>query len=90
MGAAISAMTENLLRVVENCTCHLFLVQDNSIADMLYRKVRVLCWIMTSPTGLNEKAIHSYRTWGRRCNKLLVVSSAENSSFPVPVISKSS
>ena len=55
---------------------------------MLYKKVRVLCWVMTSPAGLQTKAIHSYKTWGHRCNKILFFSSAENSSFPAPVISK--
>ncbi|XP_067950894.1 glycoprotein-N-acetylgalactosamine 3-beta-galactosyltransferase 1-like [Watersipora subatra] len=59
---------------------------DTSVRDLLYRKVRVLCWVMTTPDGLMTKAIHSYKTWGHRCNKVLFFSSAENSSFPAPVI----
>ena len=50
--------------------------------------MRVLCWIMTSPDNLEKKAIHVYRTWAHKCNKLIFVSSKENNTFPAPVISK--
>ena len=61
---------------------------DTSLADYLESKVRVLCWIMTSPDNLEKKAIHVYRTWAHKCNKLIFVSSKENNTFPAPVISK--
>lgn len=45
-------------------------------------KVRVLCWIMTYPAALNRKTIHVKKTWGKRCNKLLFISSVKNDTFP--------
>ncbi|XP_067951590.1 glycoprotein-N-acetylgalactosamine 3-beta-galactosyltransferase 1-like isoform X2 [Watersipora subatra] len=59
---------------------------DTSLADMLYSKVRILCWVMTSPDNLEKKAIHVYKTWAHKCNKLLFISSKENKTFPAPVI----
>ncbi|XP_064614559.1 glycoprotein-N-acetylgalactosamine 3-beta-galactosyltransferase 1-like [Liolophura sinensis] len=55
---------------------------DSTVAEELYRKIRVLCWVMTSPENLEKKAIHVRATWGKRCNKLLFMSSVTNSSFP--------
>lgn len=47
-------------------------------AQKLAQEVKVLCWIMTSPKNHQKKAIHVKRTWGKRCNKLLFMSSADN------------
>ncbi|ELU14126.1 hypothetical protein CAPTEDRAFT_4255 [Capitella teleta] len=56
---------------------------DNTeIADALYDKVRVLCWIMTAPENLDSKAKHVKATWGKRCNKLIFVSDHEDPDFP--------
>jgi len=43
----------------------------------LYNKVRVLCWVMTSPANHQTKAKAVKDTWGTRCNILLFMSSAE-------------
>ncbi|XP_034472897.1 glycoprotein-N-acetylgalactosamine 3-beta-galactosyltransferase 1 isoform X3 [Drosophila innubila] len=54
-------------------------VHDNSsIADKLYSEVRILCWIMTNSTNHQKKARHVKRTWGKRCNKLIFMSSAKD------------
>ncbi|XP_055620901.1 glycoprotein-N-acetylgalactosamine 3-beta-galactosyltransferase 1-like isoform X2 [Toxorhynchites rutilus septentrionalis] len=44
----------------------------------LTENVRVLCWVMTTPANHETKALHVKRTWGRRCNKLLLMSSTED------------
>ncbi|XP_065092560.1 glycoprotein-N-acetylgalactosamine 3-beta-galactosyltransferase 1-like [Ochlerotatus camptorhynchus] len=44
----------------------------------LSEDIRVLCWVMTTPVNHDTKAIHVKQTWGRRCNKLLLMSSTED------------
>ncbi|XP_035243354.1 glycoprotein-N-acetylgalactosamine 3-beta-galactosyltransferase 1-B [Anguilla anguilla] len=56
--------------------------QDNSVADELYQKVRVLCWVMTGPKNLEKKARHVKATWTRHCNVALFMSSEEDPDFP--------
>ncbi|CAD6995920.1 glycoprotein-N-acetylgalactosamine 3-beta-galactosyltransferase 1 [Ceratitis capitata] len=47
----------------------------SSLAEQLAMDVRILCWVMTTPNNHKTKAIHVRRTWGRRCNRLLFVTS---------------
>ncbi|XP_007902955.1 glycoprotein-N-acetylgalactosamine 3-beta-galactosyltransferase 1 [Callorhinchus milii] len=56
--------------------------ENQSVADDLYKKVRILCWVMTGPQNLATKAAHIKATWGKRCNILLFMSSEENKDFP--------
>ncbi|KAH8378271.1 hypothetical protein KR093_010476, partial [Drosophila rubida] len=56
---------------------------DNStVADQLKKEVRVLCWVMTNPTNHKTKARHVKKTWGKRCNILLFMSSAKDDELP--------
>ncbi|XP_070000802.1 glycoprotein-N-acetylgalactosamine 3-beta-galactosyltransferase 1 isoform X2 [Penaeus vannamei] len=50
-------------------------------ANRLAQKVRVLCWVMTQPASHDKKAVHVKATWGRRCNKLIFISSKNNESL---------
>ena len=47
---------------------------DAEVAEALAKKVRVLCWVMTSPSNFEKKAKHVKATWGKRCNILLFMS----------------
>ncbi|XP_071101942.1 glycoprotein-N-acetylgalactosamine 3-beta-galactosyltransferase 1-like [Haliotis cracherodii] len=55
---------------------------DTSIADNMAKKVRVLCWVMTSPTNFRTKADVVKETWGHRCNILLFFSSVVDPHLP--------
>ncbi|CAL1538113.1 unnamed protein product [Lymnaea stagnalis] len=57
-------------------------IPQDAIAKELYRKVRVACWILTSPQNLDKKAIHVKNTWTKRCHIVVFMSSVQNDSFP--------
>jgi glycoprotein-N-acetylgalactosamine 3-beta-galactosyltransferase len=62
--------------------------ENTSIAQQLFKEVRVLCWVMTNPKNHRKKAIHVMKTWGKRCNQLIFMSSIndpEIKSVPLPV-----
>lgn len=46
-----------------------------NISKFLEKEVRILCWIMTCPENHKSKARHVQETWGKRCNKLIFISS---------------
>lgn len=61
---------------------------NNKLANQLHNDVKLLCWIMTSPENHRKKAFHVKNTWGKRCNKLIFMSSTKDSlidSIPLPV-----
>ncbi|XP_061203795.1 glycoprotein-N-acetylgalactosamine 3-beta-galactosyltransferase 1-B-like [Neopsephotus bourkii] len=55
---------------------------NSSLAQALYERVRVLCWVMTSPSTLETRARHVRATWARHCNVVLFMSSAPEPSLP--------
>ncbi|XP_037535513.1 glycoprotein-N-acetylgalactosamine 3-beta-galactosyltransferase 1-B [Nematolebias whitei] len=56
--------------------------EDSHLADELYRKVRILCWVMTGPKNLETKARHAKQTWSRHCNVVVFMSSVDDPDFP--------
>ncbi|XP_026223560.1 glycoprotein-N-acetylgalactosamine 3-beta-galactosyltransferase 1-A [Anabas testudineus] len=56
--------------------------EDSWVADVLYQKVRVLCWVMTGPYNLQSRARHVRATWSRHCNVVVFMSSVEDPDFP--------
>ncbi|XP_039092173.1 glycoprotein-N-acetylgalactosamine 3-beta-galactosyltransferase 1 [Hyaena hyaena] len=56
--------------------------ENTDIAEYLYQKVKILCWVMTGPQNLEKKAKHVKATWAQHCNKVLFMSSVENKDFP--------
>lgn len=55
---------------------------EDEVARELREKVKVLCWVMTGPKNHEKKARHVKRTWGKRCNILLFMSSKEDKALP--------
>ncbi|XP_066966749.1 glycoprotein-N-acetylgalactosamine 3-beta-galactosyltransferase 1-like isoform X2 [Macrobrachium rosenbergii] len=44
-----------------------------NVANRLFHEVRVLCLVVTYPAHHVSYALHVYRTWGKRCTKILFV-----------------
>ncbi|XP_055848909.1 glycoprotein-N-acetylgalactosamine 3-beta-galactosyltransferase 1-like isoform X2 [Episyrphus balteatus] len=57
---------------------HTHSTENSSLANQLYNEVRILCWVMTQPANHQKKAKHVQRTWGKRCNKVVFMSSQED------------
>ncbi|XP_017075049.1 LOW QUALITY PROTEIN: glycoprotein-N-acetylgalactosamine 3-beta-galactosyltransferase 1 [Drosophila eugracilis] len=55
---------------------------NTTVAEQLKKEVRILCWVMTNPTNHKKKARHVKRTWAKRCNILLFMSSGEDEELP--------
>uniref|UniRef100_A0A8C2I8F2 N-acetylgalactosaminide beta-1,3-galactosyltransferase n=1 Tax=Cyprinus carpio TaxID=7962 RepID=A0A8C2I8F2_CYPCA len=59
-----------------------FFLFDGTLADALYKSVRILCWVMTGPNNLEKKARHVKATWSRHCNIVVFISSVDDPDFP--------
>jgi glycoprotein-N-acetylgalactosamine 3-beta-galactosyltransferase len=70
---------------VESTNLEKSLLYDETLADVLFQKVRIVCLVMTMPKNHEERAQHIKATWGRRCNKLVFFSTAYTSVLD-PVI----
>lgn len=55
---------------------------EHELADKLFAEVKILCWVFTHPENHYTKVPAVRNTWGRRCNKLLFMSTEEIEGFP--------
>lgn len=56
---------------------------DDNLARKLYEEVKVLCMILTHPANHANKSMAVKNTWGKKCNKLIFLSSESHSEFDV-------
>lgn len=55
---------------------------DTTKADELYKKVKILCFVITTVSKLDKTIPVVNATWGRRCNKILFVLCPSNKKEP--------
>lgn len=48
---------------------------NKTVANQLKKSTRILCWILSQPNNHETRARHIKKTWGKHCNKFLVMSS---------------
>ena len=84
IGNVLTGHFSTLNNIVErtNTFSFFFVLDDDTVAVDLSKRVRVLCFVMTCPERLDSKASHVKATWGSRCNKVLYVSDYLNTTFP--------
>lgn len=56
------------------------------ISHDLFNEVKILCLIMTRPKTHKSKAFHVKNTWGKRCNKLLFLTTKFDPDLDTVVI----
>jgi hypothetical protein len=54
---------------------------DDSLAQKLFNEVKILCMVITYPPNHMKKGIHVQNTWGKRCNKLIFITSKEDDAL---------
>ncbi|XP_046562351.1 glycoprotein-N-acetylgalactosamine 3-beta-galactosyltransferase 1-B-like [Haliotis rubra] len=55
---------------------------DDYGEDVKASRVRISCWVMTNPNNLEKRSRYIQMTWGKRCDKLVFISSETNTTFP--------
>ena len=88
----------NLLTVACNCSflvvlcnCNLYVIlhmfaDSSNAADDLFNSVRVLCYIPCSEESLRNSAKAVLRTWGRRCNKIILFTKKKHKNLPTVAV----
>lgn len=57
----------------------------DSLVD-LDREVRILCWVLTFPLNHQTKALAVRDTWGKRCNKLVFISTLPDDNLDILLV----
>lgn len=71
------------LKTLETVTSYNHDLYNQSLSEILFKEVKLLCCIITSPENHRTKAMHVKSTWGKRCNKLLFVSTKPDAELDV-------
>lgn len=62
--ASFFQLKENENYTIQNPSRDLY---DSSLAQMMHRDVKILCWVFTHPANHKVRAIHLKNTWGHKC-----------------------
>lgn len=61
---------------------------DGDLVDYLYNDVRILCIVMTEPDAVEQRTQFIKETWGKRCNKLIHISTKPGEFQSLPTFSQ--
>lgn len=77
--------TDNNEKNVHAIDGDVHVMENHSLALQLQHEIRILCMILTRPSTHRSKAIHVMKTWGKRCNKLIFISTGNDDELK-PII----
>ena len=60
---------------------------NTSLADELFREIKILCLILTQPKSHKTKAKHVKNTWGKKCNKLVFLTTQDDTELDATALS---
>lgn len=67
-------------------TCEIKHFYNSDLNNEGTNKAKILCMIMTNPANHRTKAVHVRDTWGKRCDKLLFVTSQDDPELDTFVV----
>jgi len=55
---------------------------ETKLSDKLYNEIRILCLVFTHPDNHKTKVPYVKNTWGKSCNKLIFMSTKNDTNIP--------